>query len=154
MDKQPDQTEKAFETVSNAICEIFLKRQDFYKTLLTLNTTTLLILIAFSDRIINPPLPLKLVLIPFMGFALSLIFSLVILKSFGDLHDCLKDYQAKVTAMVAAGQKDASGLLSIKKNMADLGKNVSRFQGLALYAYLFGMLSLVIFAALSLFLAK
>lgn len=154
MKEESDLAKKTFDTVSNTLSEIILKRQDFYKTLLTLNTTTLLILIAFSDKLIRPPFQIKLILIPFVLFSISLICSLLLLKQFADYHAVLLDFQSKIAAKVAAGDKSATDLMTTKDQMLKITKIFVLLQKPALYAYLLGMLSLIVFAARSLFIAN
>lgn len=131
-------------------CNLFKQQQDFYKTFLTLNTTTLLISVAFSEKMIRVPLNSLWALVPFVLFSLSLLSSLLMMRIFGEFEALFVEYRMDLLNMVMANKIDPIGAERLREKSAKIGKRANRYQGPALWFYFLGIIALIVFAVINL----
>lgn len=134
--------------------EVLKQQQDYYKALSALNATTLLITIAFADKIVRTQNSMPFILVPFAFFTASLLCSLFMMKIFGEFHAYFFGIQQSLVLFVVREDKDLERfkgeLDPVQKKMATLGRQANRFQGPVIWLYTFGILTLLIMAIISL----
>jgi hypothetical protein len=140
---------RQMEAILDPACKLFRRQQDFYKTLLTLNTTTLLISIAFSEKILRVPHNTLWALFPFIFFSLSLLCSLYMMRIFGDFDAYIVEYRIDLLNMVIAKKIDQGKIERLREKTSKIGTRANKLQGPALWFYFFGIISLIVFTVLN-----
>lgn len=128
------------------------QEQDFFRFLVTLNASTLLILIAFSEKLIKIPLDNMFAIIPFILFAFSLCCSIYMTRIIGDINNHIIQWHIDlIDAMI---KEDFDKVMSTNeiyvKRTSKVGRRANFFQIPALWFFFFGMAFLIIFAIFNL----
>jgi len=145
---------KAVDSIIGPICDVVLHQQEYFKTLLTLNTATLLITITFWEKIVRIPNCKFLILLPLFSFALSLWASLREMRLFSHFHAAFVtiklDFINALSTPDLKREEFQKKAESTRKAINDIGKQIDKFQKIADYSYFIGLGSLLLFAVLSL----
>ena len=139
----------------------FLKTQhDYYKHLTTLNTGSILITIAFVEKIFSPSVQYSIYAVPLAiaGFLASLIFSLVMMSKIHgfqqtnlDVFTVVMKFQIEKTE---SSQERIEKIIEAQKKVSEksskLTKEASRMSRWSNGSFVFGIAVLFIFASINL----
>ena len=135
--------------------ELFKQLQDYLKVLITLNTATILIMVALLEKIFPSPKLRFLIVVSFISFVLSLAASLLMMTSISRFYNFLAELNMSLIDLWLS--KDLSKIdakkTELQKKASEISKSKINLYGLGNYFYLGGVLILIIFVAVN-FLTK
>ena len=135
--------------------ELFKQLQDYLKVLITLNTATILIMVALLEKIFPSPKLRFLIVVSFISFVLSLTASLLMMTSISRFYNFLAELNMSLIDLWLS--KDLSNIdakkTELQKKASEISKSKINLYGLGNYFYLGGVLILIIFVTVN-FLSK
>jgi len=146
IDKEIDEIKE----ILNLGCVLCKQEEDFFKFLVTLNSTMLLILIAFSEKIIRIPFHTIWTIIPFIFFSLSLLSSIYTIRILGDFSGSIILFHMALSSMLIRKEYDSKTIESHSKKISKIATKANKSQVPALWLYFLGIGSLIIFAMIKL----
>ena len=145
---------KFFRELYSNIYEFFKLSQDYLKVLVPLNTATILILIAFLDRIFSSSKFKYMLLISFICFGISLLSALRTMIIISDFYTLVSSSHVLAFVLIATGavdlEKRKNDIAIIKKAAEKTAKKQKFWYALANYSYFFGFIILIIFVVINL----
>jgi hypothetical protein len=134
--------------------KIIKQEQDFHKYLLTLNTSIILIAIAFSEKFTKGQLKSFYLIIPSIFFFISILLSTHMLRALGDLAAQGILFEMDLINMVLQGKLDQVKMDSYRKSFDSIAKRGNKFQSIGLYCFFGGIISLIIISIVGLLVAR
>lgn len=143
---------KVLDTLISPMVDIYKQQQDYYKALIALNSTTLLITIAFFEKIFPSPKRTVFIIIPFALFAVSLLGSLYTMKLFGELSAHHIFFKQSLFGAAISNKIDnlETEVAPIRAKMKACTKKIERIEGPTSLFYFLGILALIAFALINL----
>lgn len=133
--------------------ELFKQLQDYLKVLITLNTASILIIIALLEKVFLSPKLKSLLLISFSCFIISLVASLFMMTSISKFYAFLVDLNTALLQFWTSKTTDLKVHEAKKNELQERVKDISAGKlnrySLANYSYLCGVVVLVIFVAIN-----
>jgi len=149
-DNFPDIIERIFRPTY----ELFKQLQDYLKVLITLNTATILIIVALLEKIFpSPKLPF-LILVCFICFVLPRAASLLMMTFLRRFYDFYVDFNRYLFDTWLSKSPDLSRIDAERTKLQNKTKEILRstvnLYCLGNYSYLRGIIVLIIFVAVNL----
>lgn len=148
-----DKINSFIEVLYKPTYELFRQLQDYLKVLITLNTATILIIIAFLEKIFPAPRLKPLIMVSFLCFTASLVASLlfmtIIIRSLAflvDLNSVLLEMWSLESPDLSVREQKRGEL---QKKAKEISLSKLNFYTLGNYFYMTGVVLLVIFVVVN-----
>jgi len=142
------------EQVLNSYTDFHRCQLDIFKLMTTLCSGSILIVVAFVEKIFTHPEGTILVVLSLSGFIISLVGSVRMLSIIGKHFAVVTKCRSLFFEIEISKSEDINKLFEEKKeidnNLDVLGKKADCYHRISNYAFLFGMLMLMSFAAVNL----
>jgi hypothetical protein len=132
-----------FEQILSPWFKVIRQEQDFHKYLLTLNTTIILITLAFSEQFIKAEPKSFYLIVPSVFFLISIILSTHMLRILGDFAAQGISFEMDLINMLLEGRLDQVKIDNCRKRFDSIAKKANKFQLVGLYFFFGGMISLI-----------
>ena len=144
---------KFFRELYGNIYEFFKLSQDYLKVLVPLNTATILILIAFLDKMFSSSKFKYMLLASFICFGISLLSALRTMIIIGNLYMIVSSGHLLAFILIATGavdlKKRKNDIATIKKDAEKTTKKQKFWYVLANYSYFCGFVVLIFFIVIN-----
>jgi len=145
---------KFFRELYGNIYEFFKLSQDYLKVLVPLNTATILILIAFLDKMFSSSKFKYMLLASFICFGISLLSALRTMIIIGDLYMLVSSGHMLGLVLIATGavdlEKRKNDITEIKNGAEKTAKKQKFWYVRANYSYFCGFVVLILFVVINL----